>query len=78
MLRMRAAKYCQLLQRRRSGSALSAKFASERLDVPFTHAQHPGNIDLEAMLNPVDVAQFYWHTRLQSRAARSNEIELWP
>lgn len=48
------------------------------LDVPFTRSQHAGEIDTDAMSNPADVAQSYWHVHLQPKSAWSNEIELRP
>lgn len=48
------------------------------LDVPFTRSQLTKEIDTDALSNPADVAQSYWHTHLQPRSAWSNEIELRP
>ena len=48
------------------------------LDVPYSHAQHPGAVDTDTMSHPDDVAQAYWHAHIQPKSAWSNEIELRP
>ncbi|MEM7193360.1 MAG: SDR family NAD(P)-dependent oxidoreductase [Pseudomonadota bacterium] len=48
------------------------------LDVPVMQALYADRYDPDKLAQPKDVAEIYWLTRLQSRGAWSNEVEIRP